>query len=152
MATSPTRATHPALRRATIRRLHAYVSAFVAPSLLFFALTGALQTFRLPDQPGASQLLVKLARVHKDDVFAAKPSRAKRPDAPRAPGERPAQPRRPEAPATTALKAFFALTSVGMMITTLFGLWMALAFGESRRIVGALLVAGAAIPAILLAI
>ncbi len=64
---------NPALRYAFLRQLHVYVSVFVAPSLMFFAITGALQTFRIPDRPDASPLLVKLARVHKDDVFAPSP-------------------------------------------------------------------------------
>jgi hypothetical protein len=48
----------PALRLAFLRQLHIYVSVFVAPSLLFFAFTGALQTFRIPDDK-ASPILIQ---------------------------------------------------------------------------------------------
>ena len=139
---------NPALRLMLIRQIHVYVSAFVAPSLLFFAATGALQTFRLPDKPGAPAALVKLARVHKDDVFAMKPERP----APRkGAGHRDAAgPTRPErAPplfATTALKWFFALASVGMIATTLFGLWMGLAHSRRKALVWACVAAGTAAP------
>jgi hypothetical protein len=152
MAKSKAAGSNPALRLALIRQLHVYVSAFVAPSLLFFATTGALQTFRIPDQKAAPMLLVKLARVHKDDVFAPKPVRAKRPD--RAPGEgKPAAPNPPKPapkPSTTVLKWFFTLTSVGIVFSTLFGLWMALVYNKRRMVLLALLAAGAAAPVLIL--
>lgn len=136
-----------------IRELHVYASVFVAPSLLFFAMTGALQTFRIPDEPTASVLLQKLARVHRDDVFAVKPkprSNAKKPEEAAAkPPENP----RPKAkrPATERVKWFFAITSILIIITTLFGLWMALAYSRGKVIIWASLIAGAAAPVILLA-
>ena len=77
MAKSKSARGSPALRLALIRQWHVYISVFVAPSLLFFALTGALQTFRIPDEKTAPVLIQKLARVHKDDVFAMKPVRPK---------------------------------------------------------------------------
>ena len=61
-----------------IRQVHGYLSAFVAPSVLFFALTGALQLFGLHEardgyHPPA--LIEKLGRLHKDQAFALKPHR-----------------------------------------------------------------------------
>lgn len=73
MAVSKPQRGNLALRLALIRQLHIYLSVFIAPSLLFFAGTGALQTFRIPDGKTAPVLLQKLARVHRDDVFAVKP-------------------------------------------------------------------------------
>jgi hypothetical protein len=138
----------PALRLARLRDLHVYVSAFVAPSLIFFAATGALQTFRLPDRPQAPPVVAKLARLHKDDVFAMKPAR------PKGRGERAGPPKAAPAPkvATEALKWFFSATSVGMIASTGFGLWMALAYHRRRLILSAVLLAGAAIPALLAAL
>jgi hypothetical protein len=146
----------PALRLAFIRQLHVYVSVFVGPSLLFFALTGALQTFRIPDQTTAPVLIQKLARVHKDDVFAVKPSRPKRPD--KAAGhDKAVQDKTPEARAqpglaTTALKWFFAIVSLGVVLTTLFGIWMAVVHSKHRLVIWALLMAGAAAPVLILAL
>jgi len=132
-----------------IRQLHIYASVFVAPSLFFFAMTGALQTFRIPDRPDASVLLQKLARVHRDDVFAVKPTRPKKPE-----GARKAQAKPPEkpraSPSTERLKWFFAATSILIMITTLMGLWMALAYSKRKAIIWLLLVAGAAAPVLIL--
>src|ERR1700753_3631924 len=69
---------NPALTWNAIRQVHVYLSVFVAPSLIFFAVTGAFQTFRIPDRPDAPVVLQKSARAHKDDVFAVKPPRPKK--------------------------------------------------------------------------
>jgi hypothetical protein len=141
---------NPALRLALIRQLHVYVSVFVAPTLLFFATTGALQTFRIPDQKTAPVLLVKLARLHKEDVFAPKPVRPKRPEG--AAGK-PAEPRPPKVEpkaSTTVLKWFFSMASVAIAISTLLGLWMALAYHKRKTVMWALLIAGAAAPVLIL--
>lgn len=139
----------PALRLSLIRQCHVYVSVFVAPTLLFFAITGALQTFRIPDQKTAPVVLQKLARLHKDDVFAVKPPRPKRPEGahegkPDKPPEKPAP-----APSTERLKWFFSIASVAIAVTTLLGLWMALAHHKRKAVMWALLVAGAAAPILL---
>ena len=148
----------PVVRPGLVRRLHMYVSVFVAPSLLFFALTGALQTFRIPDQKAAPELIQKLARVHKDDVFAIKPPKPKRPDAAggHQGGARETMEKAPEAkpqpkPSTTVLKWFFAAISAGIVLTTLFGLWMALVQSRQKLVLWALLIAGAAAPILILA-
>ncbi len=152
------RAARPRPAQAVIRDLHVYVSVFVAPSLLFFALTGALQTFRIPDQKTAPAVIQKLARLHKDDVFAVKPPRPKRPEGAHEGGDhdKAAAPKPPEAkpapkPSTEVMKWFFAAVSVGIALTTLFGLWMALAYSRRKLVVWALLIAGAAAPVLIAA-
>ena len=138
---------NPALRLALIRQLHVYASVFVAPTLLFFALTGALQTFRIPDEKGAPVALQKLARLHKDDVFAVKPPRPRRPE-----GAREARPQEKPAPlpSTQRLKWFFSIASVAIAITTLLGLWMALAYHRRKAVMWAVLIAGTAAPVLIL--
>ena len=159
------RTPRPRPAQAILRDLHVYISVFVAPSLLFFALTGALQTFRIPDQKTAPVVIQQLARLHKDDVFAVKPPRPKRPEGAGAhehhdrddgdqakgaktsdakPGAKPAT-----KPSTEVMKWFFAAVSVGIAITTLFGLWMAVAYSRRRLIVWILLIAGAAAPVLI---
>jgi hypothetical protein len=137
----------PALRLGLIRQCHVYVSVFVAPTLLFFALTGALQTFRIPDEKAAPVMLQKLARLHKDDVFAVKPPRPKRPEG-AGKAEKPAEKPAP-APSTQRLKWFFSMASVAIAVTTLLGLWMALAHHKRKAVMWALLIAGAAAPVLL---
>jgi hypothetical protein len=144
-----------ALRLALIRQLHVYVSVFVAPSLIFFALTGALQTFRIPDLEASPVLIQKLARVHKDDVFAAKPMRPKRAMAaghgkgtsPKAAEAKPQAER-----STEALKWFFTGVSLAIAITSLFGLWMAVSYGKRKLVIWALLIVGIAAPVLILAL
>jgi hypothetical protein len=56
----------------TLRQWHAYVGLFIAPSVLFFSLTGAIQIFNLHEAHGGyhpAVLLEKLSAVHKDQVF-----------------------------------------------------------------------------------
>jgi hypothetical protein len=149
---------NPALRLMLLRKLHIYISVFIAPSLLFFAGTGAFQTFRIPDRKDAPVLLQKLARVHRDDVFAVKPAPPpKKPEA-KAEGDEHAKPAAAPAPkpkakaSTTAVKWYFAIVSIAILVTTILGLWMALAYHREKRLIWALLIAGAAIPMILLAL
>jgi hypothetical protein len=142
---------NPAPARGVIRQLHIWTSVFVAPSLLFFAFTGGLQTFRIPDQKAAPVLIQKLARVHKDNVFALKPTRPKKPEADgRANAGKPPEPKPQSKPSTEVLKYFFAFASWAIGITTLLGLWMALAYSRDKLVVWILLIAGAATPVLIL--
>jgi len=135
-----------------IRQLHVYISVFIAPSLLFFAFTGAFQTFRVPDNLASPVLLQKLARVHKDDVFAVKPPpKAKPPQAAGKPAEaKPPEKPKTKNPATERVKWFFVGVSILIMISTLFGLWMALAYSRRKLPIWILLIAGILAPVILL--
>jgi len=57
----------------TIRRWHSYIGLFIAPSVLFFSLTGAVQLFSLHEAHGNYQpfaIVEKLSSVHKDQEFA----------------------------------------------------------------------------------
>jgi hypothetical protein len=141
----------PTPARGLIRQLHIWISVFVAPSLLFFAFTGSLQIFRIPDQKEAPALIQKLARVHKDDVFAVKPPRPKKPaaDGP-AKAQKPPEAKAPPKTSTEVLKYFFAFVSFAIGITTVLGVWMALAYSRRRLVIWALLIAGAAAPVLIL--
>ncbi|THD62699.1 hypothetical protein [Phenylobacterium sp.] len=157
MAKQKTARGNSALRLAFIRQIHVYISVFVAPSLLFFAFTGALQTFRIPDQKTTPAVIQKLARLHKDDVFAMKPLRPERPkagghdgaDHAKAGAEKPAEPKPQARAATEATKWFFAAVSVGVIFSALFGLWMAITYNRRKAVVWIVLIAGAAVPAAL---
>src|SRR5690349_11379084 len=70
-----------------LRQLHHYVGVFLAPAILFFALSGAVQTFRLGEDKGwggpPPSALVWMTSVHKDQSLPhAKPEKAApKPDA-----------------------------------------------------------------------
>jgi hypothetical protein len=58
-----------------IRLLHLYLGVFIAPSLIFFAFTGALQTFSLHEATRGSSYkppawVVTLAQIHKKQTPA----------------------------------------------------------------------------------
>src|ERR1700729_2668074 len=63
----------PASATITIRQLHSYIGAFIAPPVLFLAFTGSLQVFSLHEAHGAyvpPPLLVRLSRVPQDQTAA----------------------------------------------------------------------------------
>ncbi len=60
------------MKLTTIRQWHSYLGLFIAPSVLFFALTGATQLFGLHESHGDYRppaIVEKLSSVHKDQVF-----------------------------------------------------------------------------------
>ena len=145
---------HPGMRLAPVRRFHQFIGVFIAPSVLFFALTGAVQLFSLHEAHGAYRppaLIEALSKIHKDQVFSAK----KEPEGagPSAHGDHQADDHHDDAgakPTTLVLKAFFLLVATGVALSSLLGLWMALVHGRDRGLSWLLLLAGAAIPTALL--
>jgi hypothetical protein len=142
---------------AAIRRFHSWFGVFIAPSILFFALTGSLQLFTLHEAHGdyhPPAVIEKLGMLHKDQVFVLKPKRA-RAAAPTPKLAAPAaEARHDEGPKTStlALKWFFLFVAASLMVSTCLGLWMALSYSADKRILWLVFLAGAAIPlAILLA-
>jgi hypothetical protein len=145
------RAAPPAERMLLVRRLHAYIGAFIAPSVLFFAITGGMQLFSLHETHAGYRpppLIEKLGEVHKKQRFAVK---AKRPvGAKAAAGKRTAE-KAAEKPKATpvkvlALKWLFLAVAVGLALSTLLGIWLAVAYSRNKRLVWLLLVLGAALP------
>jgi len=140
----------------TIRRWHSYIGLFIAPSVLFFALTGALQVFSLHEAHGdyvPLPLIEKLASVHKDQEFklghhhAGPKPEAGKPEAPKADDDDDKTP-----PVQLALKAFFLVVAVCLALSTAFGLWMGLKYTRRKPLAWALLAAGAVVPVGLLII
>ncbi len=154
----------------TLRQWHTYIGAFIAPSVIFFALTGAIQLFSLHEahdgyKPPA--LIEKLAAVHKDQVFRAKEHRAGgRAHAAPAPadsddadhhdaghaGAKAA--RAPDAAQirTWILKWVFVVVAIGLVASTVLGLWMAFTTGKRKGVILVVLLVGAALPVLLLAL
>jgi hypothetical protein len=138
-----------------IRQWHSYIGMFIAPSVLFFALTGSAQIFSLHEAHGDYQppaIIEKLGRVHKDQVFAlgehhppAAPSSDVAADHPKPGGDED----RPQL-STQLLKWFFLIVALGLIVTTLFGLWMGLTRMRGKRLAWILLISGAIIPLALL--
>jgi ABC-type nickel/cobalt efflux system permease component RcnA len=168
----------------TVRQLHTYVGAFIAPSVLFFAFTGSLQIFGLHEHHGdytPPPIIEMFGRIHKDQVTKAKPRPVAH--APHAAdhdatdhdsdhqeadhhdsdhhdaGDTHADANHHDhaagatAPwAVTALKWLFLAVAVGLTASTVMGLWLALTASRRKGLVLGLVVLGAALPVILLAL
>ncbi len=143
---------HPALRLALIRRIHTWLGVFAAPSILFFALTGAVQLYGLHESRGDYRppaVIERLGMLHKDQVFTLKPKRAKpaKPQNADA-GQREHKKAEPKI-GVPLLKALFLVVALSLAVTTVLGVWMALAHGRDRKLAWGLLIAGAVLPVLL---
>jgi hypothetical protein len=142
---------------AVLRRWHSYIGLFIAPSVLFFALTGAAQIFNLHEAHDGYHPAVwveKLSAVHKDQVFREPEEHGPAEDHPAGPTSAPApsppeEEERMSAP-TLALKCFFLVVALGLTASTCIGVWMGLTQLRSARVALILLGAGAVIPLALL--
>ena len=140
---------------ASLRVWHSYLSVFIAPSVIFFALTGALQIFNFHEAHDGYQppvLLEKLARVHKDQVF----ERAERHEPPPSPAGAPPPPPPPDEDEggagvlTLALKGFFLMVALVLTTSTTLGLWIGLTHITRKRVSALLLCGGCLVPLLLL--
>jgi hypothetical protein len=150
------------------RQWHLYLGTFFAPSILFFALTGALQLFGLHEgHPGEAYQppawVAKLGSLHKKQTIAERrgppagfgggqmrppQDRGETGNRPQGAERRDNEGRR-ESKSTLALKWFFLATSIGLALSTLLGIYMAFKFNRSRALVWGLLFGGTAFPAAL---
>jgi hypothetical protein len=140
-----------------IRKWHSYIGLFIAPSVLFFALTGAAQLFNLHEGHGNYQpaaIVEKLSSVHKDQVFEfgdhhAQPAPgtdAAKPDAGSVPEIGAEDKSDGPKPSTLLLKAFFLVVALCLTISTSLGMWMGLKQMRRKWVAWLLVAAGAVIP------
>ena len=129
-----------------LRSLHHYLGVFFAPAILFFAVSGAVQTFRLNEAPAAPAWLGWIASVHKNQTVP-RPRPAAGGPAQRPGGGRPAPgPRRSALP----LKIFVVVMSAGLALSALLGIALALATPARRRGAAIMLALGTLLPVVLL--
>jgi len=144
------------------RLTHLYLGVFIAPALIFFAFTGFIQTFSLHETTRGSDykppaILVKLGQLHKKQTLIV-PARRPQPPAVST-GEKPkdnaatALAKPAEAPAKPKnllpMKLFFALVSVGLLISTVTGLYMSYKYIRNVKLITALWIAGIIVPVLL---
>ncbi|WP_348640824.1 PepSY domain-containing protein [Granulicella arctica] len=154
--------------------IHLYLGVFIAPALIFFAITGGLQTFNLHETTRGSSykppaILVKLGQLHKKQTLVV-PVRKPQPPAalasgspkgdkphdgaPDAPAGAGANAKPTDAPVTKVknllpMKLFFLLVSLGLFTSTLTGLYMSYKYIRNTKLITALLIAGIVIPVLL---
>jgi hypothetical protein len=129
----------------SIRTWHTYFGLLIAPSVLFFALTGALQLFSLHESHGSYKpavLIEKLSAVHKDQVFALKEHDDDHAD------HAHDQDAHEEEPSlgTLLLKWYFLIVALSLSVSTALGIWMGLNHARHRRLGWVLLAIGAIVP------
>jgi hypothetical protein len=118
-----------------VRQLHLYLGILFAPLLIYFSVSGAWQMFRLNDLPknaeptALNSLLHELSNPHTHSAL---------------PGANPKTDR------SVAFSALTSLMGLGITATALLGITLAVRYGRSRRLVWTCLVAGAALPGLLL--
>ena len=149
--------TAPASLIRTLRLIHLYTGVFIAPAVLFFAITGALQTFSLHETTKGSsyqppQWMVTMGQLHKKQTVVLPPRRISLPTgSPSAPKP---QPPRPEPAATSQnllpTKIFFLVVAIGLVTSTFTGIYMAQKFTRNKLAIWATLIAGAIIPVALI--
>jgi hypothetical protein len=152
-----------------LRLIHLYTGVFIAPALLFFAFTGALQTFSLHETTRGSSYkppawAVMLGQIHKKqtpivpvrklpppDKQADKATQEKTQTSPTPPTEapKPSGEAAPKSHNPLPLKCFFLLVSIGLFVSTLSGLYMSYKYIRNRRLITVILLAGIIIPVLL---
>lgn len=158
--------THRFLR--TTRTVHLYLGVFTAPMLVFFAITGGLQSFGLHESARGSSYappawLATAAQFHKKQT-TQRPVRRQQPSGTMAAGLHPdlaggtRASERNAAPAAVTppkknlvpMKAFFALVASSLFLSVLSGLYMAWRHSSKPGLFGAVLFAGVAVPLLLM--
>ena len=153
------------LRR--VRQWHLYLGTFFAPSIIFFALSGALQLFGLHEgHPGETYQppvwVAKLGSIHKNQTLSERhgpppglageqrrPPEAAQAGVRQASDGRRRNENREESKSTFALKWFFLAMAIGLVFTTCLGIYMAFKYNRSRVVIWSLLLSGTVIPAAL---
>jgi hypothetical protein len=135
----------------SIRVWHSYIGILIAPSVIFFALTGALQLFSLHESHGSytpPALIEKLSSMHKDQVFERKHHKEHEPEAEPKSGRQPPPEEHEKGPtlSTMLLKWFFLCVALALTASTLLGLWIGLTHVQRKSTGWWLLLAGIVLP------
>lgn len=136
------------------RNFHLWMGAFFAPAIIFFALSGAFQTFGLHEAERGSTTqpptwIVKIAQLHKKQNLntrrpGPRPVNPGEANPNRAEGERQAP--KPPSAATWTFKVFVGAMAAGLVLSTLLGLYMTFQYARDKRLTWALVVAGTLLP------
>ena len=153
------------------RVTHLYLGVFIAPALLFFAFTGALQTFSLHETTRGSSYkppawAATLAQIHKKQTTVVPVRKLPPPEkaadraatTPSVPANAPpagasvpalAPTLAPKPHNTMPLKIFFLIVSIGLFISTLSGIYMSYKYIHNKTLITVTLIAGTVLPVIL---
>lgn len=138
-----------------IRQLHLYIGVFFLPAILFFAISGGLQSFRLQQASGwegapPPAWMAWMGSVHIDQTVprakALKMSTAAKP----APDPAKAAEQAARKRAVLPMKIFTAVLAGSLALSAVLGAAIALNSRATRRTAVMMLLAGTAVPLVLL--
>ena len=114
-----------------IRQIHLYLGTLFAPLIIFFAFSGALQTFGFHESAKggsyrAPAWIIAIANIHKDQRIAHSGG------------------------SSVVLKWFILLMGAGLITTSILGIYMAFKFNRDARVVCTLIGVGIVIPVLAL--
>ncbi len=160
------------------RKTHLYLGVFAAPAILFFALTGALQTFSLHESTRGSsytppQWILILAQIHKKQTaqipqrktpqqvvgtevsLAKKKTDAGSKQSPpvaevQAPSGQTQPPSKEPHHNPLPLRVFFLIVALSLSASTASGLYLAWKYRRDRIVLAALILAGILAPLLLM--
>ena len=147
------------------RKTHLYFGLFISPALLFFAFTGAVQTLSLHEAAGSSYkppaVLAELGQLHKKQTTGMPVRKAPEGGAVREGnhGDHAGASSSAPQPAVTLagkqkqhlpMKIFFLVVAVGLLTSTVTGIYMSYKYERSWLLVTGTLVAGVVVPLLLL--
>ena len=115
-----------------LRKLHLYLGCLFAPTLIFFAVSGSWQLFNWHQSTKdksyvAPPALAALSYIHKEAHMPGTPARQ-----------------------STPLRYFLCAAAIGLVISTLLGVIMAYRFSRQPLVATICLLAGIAVPALML--
>jgi hypothetical protein len=133
-----------------VRQWHFYMGVFFAPLIILFALSGALQTFRLQEEKGwggtPPAWIDTIATVHMDSKLPqAAPVAAAPPKGP----PKAAKPR-PPGPNRLPMQIFMVVMSLALLLSAVLGVVIALNNRLTRRMSLVMLAGGTVLPLALL--
>jgi hypothetical protein len=126
----------------TARKLHLWLGTLFAPSIIFFAVSGAFQLLGLHEGEGATAFVSKLAQVHKDQTIDELPHKAPRPPV----NAKEAAPPREGPHRSMVLMIYFLAMAIGLVFSSCIGIYLAFAYKRGRAVIIGLLAAGTIVP------
>jgi len=136
----------------TIRLLHRYLGLFFAPAILFFSFSGALQTFGWHETTRGRSYeppawIVRMSQLHKKQTLSVPAPKTKAPKGPISdPPTDPIKKDTRDVKMKFVLKCFVFIMSIGLMLSTVLGVIMALRYGKDARLIWALVLVGFLFP------
>jgi hypothetical protein len=142
-----------------VRLIHLYLGVFIAPAIVFFAFTGALQTLSLHESAKGNaykpaKWIVVLAQLHKKQITQLPPNKIQLSASP-SPTDKHAEPEKIGSPEKSPgrlthhplpLKIFFLVVSTGLLTSTITGLYMSYKYCRKKALLAIIFIAGIIVP------